>query len=250
MLTFKQFIAEAQWMYHGSHNDSLTILRPNRDEYMLDRAIGSHFAADPQVSRKFSNDLYGNSGKRGALYRTRAPKRSELFTVPQKIYRHGATQSDQTAVGSHITSTVFSHPDHKQMFIDWVKHARGIDDDTAHEIHRHLSQGIAPADISRFGTAASKGSNSFASYMRNFAGGSISEPRPGFKKEVAEKYVDIMKKRGYKGVPYKNTSPREMEGIQGDSRHNPRQKGQSGSNKSYILFEPSEHEHPLEKMDK
>lgn len=249
MKTFREFILESQWMYHGSPNDSLETLTPNRDEYMLDRAIGSHFAADPNVSKKFSQDLYGNSGKTGALYRTRAPKRSELFTVPQKTYSHGAIQSDQHAVGSHIISTVFSHPDHKQMFIDWIKHDRGIDDSTANEIHGLLSRGKAPSDRERYSTAASKG-NSFHSYIGNFTGGNVSEPRKGFKKEVIQKYIGIMKQKGYKGLVYKNTSPREMEGIPKDSKRNPRPKGLSGSNKSYILFDPSEHEHPLEKVEK
>jgi len=61
MLSFKQFIAESQWMYHGTKRDDLTSLSPNRDDYMLDRAIGSHFAADRRVSDRFSQDLYGTN---------------------------------------------------------------------------------------------------------------------------------------------------------------------------------------------
>jgi hypothetical protein len=247
MKTFRQFIKESQWMYHGSTNDSLTHLTPNRDEYMLDRAVGSHFAADPKVSEKFAKDLYGNSGKTGTLYRMRAPKRSELFTVPQKIYSHGLIQSDQHAVGSHIISTVFSHPDHKQMFIDWIKHDRRIDDDTANEIHGLLNQGKAPSDKEKYSTAASN-RNSFHSYIENFAGSHINEPRKGFKKDIVQKYISIMKKKGYKGLVYKNTSPRELEGIPKDSKNNPRPKGVSGSNKSYIIFEPQEYDHALEKV--
>jgi len=247
MKTFRKFIAESQWMYHGTSRNNLNTLTPNRDDTMIDRAIGSHFAADKTVSNKFSKDLYGGSNKEGSVYETRSPPRSKLQRVSQKIYPHEQVASDQSTIGAHVISTVFSHPDHKQMFIDWVKNARRVDDETAHAIHDKLSKGKAPAD-KKFGTAASKGSSSFFSYMRNFDPGLHTQPRDGFKREVIDRYLEIMKSRDIKGLEYKNTSPREMEGIPKDSKRNPRPKGLPGSNKSYILFNPGKHEHPITKV--
>jgi hypothetical protein len=227
-----KIIKEAM-MYHGSLANKLDndVLTPNRDEYMIDRALGTHFAADPEVANKFSQGLYKDSekNKEGTVYKAKAPTRSEIERVPQKrlrVYPDGTSQykTDQYAVGSHVSSTVLSHPDNKQMFIDWVKNARRIDDDTAEKVHQHLTAGKAPADPEVFGTAASKGSNTFRSYMSNFDANLTLQPYPGFKKEVINKFVDIMKAKGKKGLSYFNTSPMETEGVR--------------SRKSYIIFEP------------
>lgn len=249
MKSFRQFISESQWMYHGTTRNDLESLTPNRDDSMIDRAIGSHFAADKRVSDKFSKDLYGGSNSKGSVYKTRSPHRSKLLTIHQKIYPHGEVSSDQSSIGAHVSSTVFSHPDNKHMFIDWVKNARRVNDEIAHAIYDKLSKGKAPAD-KKFGTAASKNSPSFFSYMKNLDSGLHTQPRDGFKREVIDSYLKIMKSRGIKGLVYKNTSPREMEGIPKDSKRTPRPKNLSGSNKSYILFNPNEHEHPLIKIDK
>jgi len=169
-----------------------------------------------------------------------------MFVIPQKKYPHGAIASDQSSIAAHIGSTVLSHPDNKQMFVDWVKNARGVNDEQAHAIHDSLSKGIAPVG-DQFGGGASRNSTSFFSYMRNFDPGLHTQPRKGFKREVVDRYLGIMKDRGIKGLVYRNTSPREMEGIPQDSMNKPRPKGLAGSDKSYILFHPDEHEHPLEK---
>jgi hypothetical protein len=233
MLKFKDFINESQWMYHGT-TETLSSLKPKRDDYMIDRAVGSHFAADPDISRKFSKGLYKDSEmkQQGNLYRTRAPKRSELDVVYQKTYKHGAKQSDQDAISSHIAATVLGHPDNKEMFKSWVKNARQIDDNTAEEIHGLLSSGKAPADREKYGVAAHKG-NSFRSYINNFDSNLHMQPHPKFKEEVVNKYIDMMKAKGKKGLVYHNTSPIETQNVR--------------SRKNYIIFNPENL--PLEKHE-
>jgi hypothetical protein len=243
---------ESQWMYHGSTHHDISALKPDRNEFMIDRAIGSHFAADKAVSQRFAtqgHSMYGGSSKPtepGVVYKTKAPPRSQLHVVHQKSYRDKKTgkvfakQSDQDAVATHVTSTVFSQPEHKQMFKDWVKHARQVDDATAEGIHAHLSQGKVPTK-KKFGSIAGSDKNSsFRSYMGNFDSGLNMEPRKGFRQEVVHKYLDIMQKRGIKGLVYQNTSP--METGEHDPSGKPLHKVRS--TKSYVIFHPEEH--PLE----
>jgi hypothetical protein len=222
MISFKNFLNESQWMYHGSTDKNIESLKPDRDHMVLDRAIGSHFAADPEISKKFASGLYKDKTE-GSVYKTKSLKRSELHVIHQKRYKHGALESDQNAIGSHVISTVLGHPDNKEMFKSWLKYSRRVDDKTAEEIHDHLSRGKAPADKEKFGVAAHKG-NSFKSYISNFDSGLNMQPEPDFKKKVVSKYLDIMKSRGKKGLVYQNTAPMEKAGAR--------------STKNYIVFEP------------
>jgi hypothetical protein len=241
MLTFKQFLEESQWMYHGSPA-KIDHLKPNRDEYMIDRAVGSHFAADPEVSKKFQAGLHRNNHGQtkieGNLYRTRAPTRAKLFKVPQKTYKNKkfpnwrGRQSDQDAIGSHIAGTVFSQPEHKHLFKAWISKARGIDGaQHADEIHSLLSKGKAPSDA-KFGVAAAKSTN-FHHYVSNFDSNLSMQPHEGFKREVVNHYIDHMTKKGYHGLTYTNTAPSETD-------------GKVRSKKSYVIFHPEKHK--LEKV--
>lgn len=250
MIRFKDFIAESQWMYHGTTHAIDGHLKYNKDKKgPLDQALGAHFAADKSVSDKFAQGVHTHRDKpaeNGHVYRTKSPPRSKLEVVDQTPYKHGGTPSDQASIGAHVAGTVFAK--HKDMFKQWAMHARVIDDHTAEKLHDHLSRGKAPSDQKTFGTAASKGSNSFKSYMGNFDSTLMMEPHEGFRSKVISHFHDIMKSKGKVGMVYKNTSPMEAGHIPSD---NPRYKdarkpGQKGSNKSYVIFNP-EH-HPLEKM--
>jgi hypothetical protein len=234
MIRFKQFINEAQWMYHGTTEKNIDTLTPDRSNGVIDRALGSHFAADPEISRKFASGLYKNTKEPGTIFKTNDIKRSEFHVIPQRRYKHGALPSDQAAISSHVLGTVLGHPDNKEMFKSWVKYARHVDDSTAEEIHRHLSSGKAPVDQNKFGVAASK-YNSFKKYIGNFDSGLHMQPEPNFKEKVVNKYLDIMRSKGIKGLVYKNTAPMEK-------NPEPRSKGETmenrRSNKNYIVFDP------------
>ncbi len=85
-------------------------------------------------------------------------------------------------------------------------------------------------DGERFKGAATRHANSFKSYMHSYGFTSYSDPELGV--EIAHKFVEHMKSKGYKGIVYHNTGPMETFG--------------SRSRKSYIIFEPEKH--PLEKI--
>lgn len=219
MKTFKQYVSESQWMYHGTPHEFDT-LKPNRREYMLDRAIGSHFAADPTVSDKFAQGLYKDKKNQGRVLKTKAPTRSKLVKVYQKKYKHGARQSDQYAIQNHVMATVFHHD--KDMFKQYVKTTRHVDDETAEALHDHLSRGIAPHDKTRFGLAATKG-NTFRSFVNNFG----APHGDDFKEKLVHRYLGIMRDQGKEGLVYHNTSPSETPGAR--------------STKSYVIFNPEKH---------
>ena len=242
-------LEESAWMYHGSSNRDIKSLQPDRSEYMIDRAIGSHFAADKAVSQRFAavgHSLYGGEKPKepGILYKAKAPPRSQLHVIHQKNYRDKQTgkvfakQSDQDAIGSHVAGTVFSQ--HKDMFKDWVKHARHVDDATAEGIHAHLSKGLAPSKKKFGDLAGSDRHNTFHGYMSNFDSGLHMEPRKGFKQEVVHKYLDIMHKRGIKGLVYDNTSPMETQHQGAGSPHDKAGFAPVRSKKSYVIFHPHE----------
>ncbi|MCX6783312.1 MAG: hypothetical protein NTZ20_05010 [Candidatus Levybacteria bacterium] len=234
MIKFKEFLNEAQWMYHGTPDTNIDTLKPDRSDMVIDRALGSHFAAAPEISRKFASGIYKNTKGPGTIFKTNDIKRSELQVIHQRRNKNGALQSDQHAISSHVLGTVLGHPDNKEMFKSWIKYARNIDDNTAEEVHNHLSSGRAPSDRDKFGTAASK-FNSFKKYIGDYDSGLHMQPEPNFKEKVVNKYLDIMRSRGIKGLVYKNTAPMEK-------NPEPRSKGENmenrRSNKNYIVFDP------------
>jgi len=245
MKTFREFLSESQWMYHGSQKTGVSHLIPNRNEYMIDRAIGGHFAADPQISRKFARGLYNRTDKSvGTVYRTKAPPRSQLMVLPQKINKHGIRGSDQHSIESHVGHTVFSDPSNKELFKTYAMNSRMIDEPTAEKLHHHLMNHKS-IDSPEFGMARQRGT-SFHSFVDNYGGLNTNE---GMRKEIVSRYLGIMRNKGIKGLVYHNTSPMETEGIPGDNPKfdNHRKPGQKGSRKSYVIFDPEEHK--LEKYE-
>jgi len=234
MISFRQFLIEMpNWMYHGTlRKIEGGKLKVDRHDFSIDRALGSHFASDKSMADKFGDPREPLPGKTHSkdyepgVYRTKAPSRSKLHKLDQT-----SNGWDQHAIGSHITGTVFSKPENKELFKTWVKHTRHVDDKTAEEVHSHLMAGKAPSD-KKFGTAAAS-RNSFKSYMHNFDAGLIGI-HSDLRAKVVNKYIEHMKSKGKHGLVYRNTSPNETQGVR--------------SKKSYIMFEP---EHlPIEKVKK
>ena len=225
MKSFKEFINESHWMYHGT-NKEFDTLEPNRDHYMIDRAIGSHFASDKTLSDKFAQGLYSREKGNPVTIKTKSPSRSKIEKIPQRGF-------DQSDIEQHVGHTVFSHPEGKDLFKDFIlthvnNHSGQIDHDKAEEMYSRLSSGQHVND-KKFGTFANTG-NTFRSYIsKSGAFGASLGNNPELKRKIVDKFLDIMKERGIKGLSYRNTSPSETENVR--------------SPKSYILFNPSEHEH-------
>ena len=221
MKTFEE-IRESQYMYHGSVK-SFDSLKPNRDSYMINDAIGSHFASDPNLAKKFANGLYSKENLQpGKVIKTKVPVRSKIEKVPQT-----KRQSDQSAIMNHVAHTVFSHPDGKELFKHWMNRVHGTDDSTSEELYDNLRQSKSVHDRSKFGSNSSS-ANTFRSYVADRGG--LSQIGDEHKHKLVSKFLNIMGAKGVHGLSYKNTSPNEIQNVQG--------------RKCYVLFHPDKHEHP------
>ncbi|MCX6783314.1 MAG: hypothetical protein NTZ20_05020 [Candidatus Levybacteria bacterium] len=217
MISFKNFLNESQWMYHGTtYPKELTHIQRNEKGLKFDTSIGAHFSADPEVANKFSKGIHKSYvDNKGAVYKTKRPSRSELETVPQK-----KGHDDQDSVASHVLSSVFSHPDNKDLFIKWHRNKFASSQEQASNVHEKLSnkQNI-PVNKKEYGYDKSN-KNTFRSYVDHHGAYSSKD----IHKEIVNKFIDHMKSKGKKGLVYRNTNPTETEEV--DSR------------KSYIIFEP------------
>lgn len=219
MISFKNFLNEAQWMYHGTtYPKELTHIQRNENRLKFDTAIGAHFSADPEVANKFSkgiNDIDKSTSNRGVVYKTKRPTRSELETVTQK-----KGYDDQDSVASHVLSTVFSHPDNKYLFIKWHRSKFASTHEQASNVHEKLSnkQNI-PVNKKEYRYDKSN-KNTFRSYVDHYVAYSTKD----IHHEIVNKFIDHMKSKGKKGLVYKNTNSKETEGVD--------------SSKCYIIFEP------------
>lgn len=220
MIRFKNFLKESQWMYHGTTASNVDSIKRNEGSPSTDRAVGAHFAADPEVARKFSKGIHSSYASKGVVYKTRRPTRSELETVPQK-----KGHSDQDSVDAHVLSTVFSHPDHKHLFVKWHQSKFGSTSDEANNVHEKLAnKEYIPHDKKEYNYDKSR-TNTFRSFVMHHGAYSGS----GFgnrdlHKTIVNKFIDHMSSKGKKGLVYKNTNDKEIDGAD--------------SNKSYIIFEP------------
>ena len=218
MISFKNFLNESQWMYHGTtYPKELTHIQRNDKSLTFDTSIGAHFAADPEVANKFSKGIHKSYvDNKGVVYKTKRPSRSELETVPQK-----KGHEDQDSVASHVLSSVFSHPDNKDLFVKWHKSKFRSTHEQASNVHEKLSnkQNI-PVNKKEYGYDKSN-KNTFRSYVDHHGAYSLNKD---IHKEIVNKFIDHMKSKGKKGLVYRNTNSNETEGVD--------------SPQSYIIFEP------------
>lgn len=233
---FSSFIAESNWMYHGTTHD-FDKFRVDFGEYMVDRAIGVHFAADPALSDRFAKGLYAKEPNGvNAVWRVRAPKKSRILKVPQARYKLGNKQSDQHAIGAFVIATVFEQDD--SLFLSWFTRRFNYDEDMGREVLELLKNGKAPSD-KKFGVARSKGSNTLRAYMNNFDANLILMDRAK-KADVVKEFNRIMDSRGIDALVYENTSPNETQDQTGF--RNVRSK------KSYILLAHALDKYSIERV--
>lgn len=214
-------IYEGANMHHGSANapQKLEPKNPTRQSYqLLDTLIGTHYAADPKVSKTFVDGNYGRKPENPATFTARRPPRSQLVKVHGKGW-------DQTNVAKHVVKTVFEKdtPENKRMFVLWAQESRRVTPTTAEAWYNKLSKGQDTGDpFHHSGNQKPSVANFITRHDPGMHGG-------GMKVVIADKYVDIMKSKGKSGIVYQNTSPNETKDVQ--------------SKKSYIIFDPSKLPH-------
>jgi len=209
--------------YHGTLSPKWFASKlPEESFTMLDRMIGPHFAKDPKVANKFAEGLYrtnpshlydemGNPSiwgkpqipQGGNVRRAFIP--DELYTVPQPKYTSGnlmsgKLMSDQYAIGSDIARKVF--PERKDLFINWFTRARNSTEKVAEDVWNKIKHGesvmIGDTPYNNVGDIVAEYDAGLHMLSENL--------RPG----VVQHYKDIMRKQGYKGIKYQNTSPQEV----------------------------------------
>jgi hypothetical protein len=229
MIPFSSFLNESNYMYHGSQA-SFDSFYVNQGDFSVDRAIGIHFAADPDIAEKFANaaglSWKKASGTPGFVYKTRSPPDSKVVKVPQ------GRGFDQSAIGAFIAATVFDK--RKDLFIKWlVRRNNGqLAENVASEIYDLLKQGKAPADKKY--DANKSNYNSIRPYVADFDSGLIMAGDAG-RKEIVQEFDRIMASRGIDALSYQNTSPTEKNtGLR--------------SNKCYILLTHALPNYKIEKV--
>lgn len=222
MLSFKQFLIEGAKMTHGSANAPYELLPkpPKRNPTdSMDTLIGTHYAADPEMSKKFREGLYGRKPENPATFETRRLPRSQTVKVHGKGW-------DQTNIAKHVNNTVFNKPDaeNKRMFNQWAQDTRRVTSTEADRIYDALSKGQKP---NHYPNESRDKKPSVGGFI-NFYDPSLHHG--GIKLRVADKYRETMQAQGKKGIVYVNTSPNETrDGVR--------------SKKSYIIFDPSKLPH-------
>lgn len=244
MKRFTEFLAESNWMYHGTPKDFGGRFQVNFSEHMIDRAIGVHFAADVTVSNRFAHGLYrgmDHVGDRpigeGVVYRVKAPPDSKCLVVSQKAYHHPnftTIEGDQGAVGGFIAATVFEErPD---LFIDWVSRSRNISREAGQLVYDAVKSGkMPPPDALGEKDAHDQ---SLRSLIKNFDS-CVYMLGDEKRVETAKAFDAIMQQRGIDALVYKNTSPMETQvNDSGDVKVR--------SNKTYILLAHALDRYPVE----
>jgi hypothetical protein len=247
MKRFTEFLAESNWMYHGTPKDFGGGFRVNYNETILDRAIGVHFAADVTVASKFAHGLYRDKYDswtekkpviNGVVYRVKAPTDSKTLIVPQKhiVFKNGGgtTEGDQGAVGGFIAATVFEErPD---LFVDWITRSRNITPEEGRKVYDAVKSGKMPPPEAMH--EKDPHDQSIRSLIKNYDS-LIFMLGDEKKAEVAKAFDAIMQQRGIDALIYKNTSPMETQ-LDDEGKVKVR------SNKTYILLAHALDRYPVE----
>ena len=216
------------WIYHGTGTEFAGSLKPDREAYMLDRAIGTHFSADDSIAKKFSQGIHNKDGDIiPGLYKAKSPPRSKLIVVPQHRYHfehYSTLESDQSAIGAFVGGIVMA--EREDLFIKWLMNRWVMKDEDIpkiKEIWKLLKNNKVPTK-EKYGLAGGD-YNTFRSYLKNSDSGLHMIGEDG-KREVVKEFLKIMKSKGIQGLIYRNTSPMETQDIR--------------DNKCYIIFNPEE----------
>jgi hypothetical protein len=210
--------------YHATQSD-FAAFKTSDESYMLDRMLGTHFAADPRVSNNLLE--HGTTGKtmgEGArVIPARLPDGAEFLTVEQKPYSGAANienrkpwqaiESDQSAIERMVVNEAYKQD--PEMLARYLVDARAVPEKDAGGFARRLIAGetvTLPVD----GPV-----NGLDSFVKNHGGKPYNAADRKRAVELAQK---SWTEQGYSGLKYTNTAPMETKGISDAT--------------SYIVFNP------------
>jgi hypothetical protein len=193
------------------------------EEFMIDRAIGVHVAKDPAISETFTN-VRGDFGieptQQGGIYPLQIPEDAKFLEVDQPHLPYvaggvpseqakvpktpGNVYTDQTQIGNLVYKTAFQKD--PNLFARFLQGRRsGLTDTEAKEMARDILAGksvnIGYRDV-----------QGIDDYFKSEGGINLFGDQ--FKKDrrlAVKLFHDEMKKQGYVGLKYINTSPMETE---------------------------------------
>lgn len=213
--------------YHGTQHD-FQVFEPNGDSIMLDRFLGTHVAEDPGIASRFAFGLYGDKDAWGNYQ----PKGGNVMPVylsiqhPKELTGRG---SDQAIMERDIVTTVYDQSDLTQFLEWWDDRWAGTSPPEA---------GTRAYKLLKAGQEIDKNDPDFkvAGFTREMAkdhevpfsvGGYVALSGLGFGmkrkhgKDIVDRYKSILKKQGYDGLTYENTSPMETGDIAITYHQNP-----------------------------
>lgn len=209
-------------VYHGTQAD-FTEFRTQEEVYMLDRSLGAHFAESPDVASRFALGIYGGKTQGGQNVIDQGNVKPVYLSIqkPRVIEGDG---SDQWLIEKDVVSTVYDQ-DGPEEFVKWMheRFAGTISDENSRKVYDSIKAGkeiTKATNPSLFG-----GADSFTRKMAEMQGvpfsvggyvafqgvGGETKRRRGA--EMIRKYKNILKKQGYDGMKYQNTSPSETGDI-------------------------------------
>jgi hypothetical protein len=199
--------------YHGTTQAFDKFSDPNDSNQwqMMDRRLGTHFAADPEVSNSFlvkPNTAYGGwdqpkeySPEGSRIMQVALPPKSKFLDAGQKKYDSGSLQSDQDAIEKMIGMSAFKQD--PEMLGRFISRSRNMPAEDGQKAARDMLAGKAvklpngsdtPMTLERF--------------VDNFGAHSFDV---NDQKHMVDLARQDFKKQGYVGVKYTDTSPMEME---------------------------------------
>lgn len=187
--------------YHGT-TAYFTNFKVDDDEYMIDRALGVHFSADPGVANSFiENRINGRlDGMKegGRIIRVRIPDQDQLLQVPQEQYENGNYKTDQYAVEQFAANVAYRlEPD---MLARYLIQARKVEPDLATSIAHKLASG-------EYAAIPGDREYTLAAFLSNYGGRPFN---PEDKTRMVRLARQYWRRQGYLGLRYINTSPMEM----------------------------------------
>lgn len=187
--------------YHGTTADFIGF-KVDDSEYMIDRALGVHFAADPEVCNSFiENRINGRlDGMKpgGRIIRVLLPDASRFLQVPQRKYESGATESDQRAI--EIMAVAVAYKRDPSLLQRYLVQARHIDPHEAPALAVGLADGKTV-------TIPHDKAYDLQSFLSNYGGKPFNDAD---RIQVVRLARQSWLRQGYAGLRYINTSPMEM----------------------------------------
>lgn len=195
--------------YHGATKDFQKFNPGDSHEFMLDRALGPHFAKDPEIANSFTiervngRDIAPKEG--GRIIPVRLPPDDKFLVADQPRYDWAkdkpdvkewqARETDQNAIEKMVAAEAYKKD--PSMLERYLQQARALSADKATEVAHDLVAGNK-ADID--------GGSDLNRFLNNYGG------RP-YNDADRARMVDLARQsfqdQGYKGIKYINTSPME-----------------------------------------